>query len=98
LLFCLSSGNETFYSDQGRVKLQPHDNVPNIEFVIEDATMDDRGDYRCIATSVNNYTNSATTYVRVKGEECIMLKAVCFIFHVIVMNDCCWKANVIRRK
>jgi hypothetical protein len=69
LPFCLSSGNETYYSSRGRVILKPHEEVPNALFVIEEATMDDRGLYSCIATNANNYTDSATSYVRVKGKE-----------------------------
>jgi hypothetical protein len=80
--FCLSSGNATYYSSQDRVILRPHGGVPDALLVIEAATMDDRGLYSCNATNANNYTDSATVYVRVKGKECSMLEAVCFIFHV----------------
>lgn len=61
-------GNETYYSDQGRVILKPKDNVPNAFFVIDEARMDDRGSYTCTATSANNYTDSADVYVRVKDK------------------------------
>ena len=86
LPFCLSSGNETNYSVRGRVILKPHDDVLNALLVIEEATMDDRGSYSCIATNANNYTDSATVYVRVKGKECSMLEALCFIFHVVLIH------------
>jgi len=84
LPFCLSSGNETYYSSQGRVILKPHNDVPNALFVYEEATMEDRGQYSCIATNAYNFTSNATSYVRVKGKECSMLEAVCFIFHVVL--------------
>jgi hypothetical protein len=46
--------------------------------------MEDRGLYSCFATVADNYTDSATAYVRVKGKKCSMLEAVCFIFHVVL--------------
>lgn len=61
-------GNETYYSGQGRVILKPQGDVPNALFVIEEATMEDRGSYSCTATNANNYTDSATVYVRVKDK------------------------------
>lgn len=61
-------GNETYYSGQGRVILKPQGNVPNALFVIEEATMEDRGLYSCSATNANNFTDSATVYVRVKDK------------------------------
>jgi len=61
-------GNETNYSGRGRVILKPHDDVLNALLVIDDATMDDRGLYSCIATNANNYTDSAAVYVRVKDK------------------------------
>lgn len=86
MLFCLSAGNETYYSGQGRVILKPQGDVPNALFVIEEATMDDRGLYSCNATNANNYTDSATVYVRVKGKNCSILEAFCLIF-CIVLNE-----------
>jgi hypothetical protein len=68
LLFCLSSGNETYYNNQDRVTLEDHNNVPNSVFVVKDAKMEDRGEYICTATNANNYTDSATVQVRVKGK------------------------------
>jgi hypothetical protein len=82
LAFCFSSGNETYYGSQGRVILKPRESIPNVFFVIEDAVMEDRGIYTCNATSANNYTNGAEVYVRVKGKQCSMLAAVCFILYV----------------
>lgn len=61
-------GNETYYGDQGRVKLRPYGDVPNALFVIEEATMEDRGSYNCSATNANNFTDSAAVYVRVKDK------------------------------
>jgi len=61
-------GNETNYSGRGRVILKPHDDGLNALFVIDEATMDDRGSYSCIATNANNYTDSASVYVRVKDK------------------------------
>ena len=80
VILCLSAGNETYYSDQGRVILKPHGGVPNALFIIEEATMEDRGLYNCSATNANNFTDSAAVYVRVKGKECSMLEALCLIF------------------
>jgi hypothetical protein len=51
--------------------LQEHNGVPNALFVIKEATMEDRGLYSCSATNANNSTDSATVYVRVKGEKII---------------------------
>ena len=48
--------------------------------------MDDRGLYSCNATNANNYTDSATVYVRVKGKNCSILEAFCLIFY-IVLNE-----------
>lgn len=84
LPFCLSSGNETYYSSQGRVILRPHGEVPNAVLVIQEATMEDRGLYSCNATNANNFTDGAAVYVRVKGKECSTLPAFCFIFHVVL--------------
>ena len=84
LPFCLSSGNETDYFGQGRVKLDAFENVPNALFIMMDATMEDRGSYSCIATNAYNLTSSATSYVRVKGKECCMLEAVFCIFYVVL--------------
>lgn len=61
-------GNETYYGSQGRVILKPHLDVPNALFVYEDAKMEDRGLYSCIATNAYNFTNNATAYVRVKDK------------------------------
>lgn len=61
-------GNETYYSSQGRVILKPHNDVPNALFVYEEATMEDRGQYSCIATNAYNFTSNATSYVRVKDK------------------------------
>jgi len=61
-------GNETYYSSQGRVILKPHDEIPNALFVIEEATMEDRGTYSCNATNANNFTDGAAVYVRVKDK------------------------------
>jgi hypothetical protein len=84
LPFCLSSGNETYYSGQGRVILKPQGNVPNALFVIEEATMEDRGLYSCSATNANNFTDSATVYVRVKGKKCSMPEAFYLILYVVL--------------
>jgi hypothetical protein len=70
LLFCFSSGNETYYGSRGRVVLKEHNGVANALFVIKEATMEDRGVYSCNATNANNSTDSATSNVRVKGENC----------------------------
>lgn len=70
LPFCFSSGNETYYGSRDRVVLQEHNGVTNALFVIKEATMEDRGSYSCNALGVNNITDSATVYVRVKGENC----------------------------
>jgi len=83
LPFCLSSGNKTYYSSQDRITLSPRNKVLNATFEIKEASMEDRGYYTCIATNENNFTDIAVTHVRVKGKECIMLQAVCFIFHVV---------------
>lgn len=56
--------------------------------------MEDRGSYSCTATNANNYTDSATVYVRVKGKKCSILEAFCLIFHV-VLKEYCWNVHVI---
>jgi len=84
LPFCLSSGNQTYYSSDDRVLLGSFENVPNALLVIKEATMEDRGMYSCNATNANNFTEGVTAYVRVKGKEYIMLQAVCFVFHVVL--------------
>jgi hypothetical protein len=74
LPFCLSSGNETYYSSRDRVILQQPGENHIALFIIDEATMDDRGLYICSATNANNHTASGTVYVRVKGKECSMLE------------------------
>jgi len=61
-------GNETYYSSQGRIQLEPHDNIPNAQLVIKEAAMGDRGTYSCNATNANNSTDGAAVYVRVKDK------------------------------
>jgi hypothetical protein len=71
LIFSFSSGNETYSRSRDRILLQEHNGVPNALFVIKEATMEDRGSYSCNAINANNSTDSATVYVRVKGEKII---------------------------
>lgn len=61
-------GNNTYNQSMDRVQLAEHNGVPNAAFIINEATMDDRGSYTCSATSMNNVTDSAESYVRVKDK------------------------------
>lgn len=46
--------------------------------------MEDRGLYSCSATNANNFTDSATVYVRVKGKKCSMPEAFYLILYVVL--------------
>lgn len=73
LSLSFSSGNETYYKSRDRVLLEEHNGVSNALFVIKEVKKEDRGLYSCNATNVNNSTDSATAYVRVKGENCSII-------------------------
>jgi hypothetical protein len=69
-LYDLVLGNETLIDSKDRYILKEDRGVVNAILIIEEARMEDRGDFYCVATNLASAANSteAKVFVRVKGE------------------------------
>ncbi|XP_069675712.1 neuroplastin isoform X2 [Periplaneta americana] len=62
-------GNNTYNQSTERVQLVEYGGVPNAALIINEATMDDRGNYVCSAsTETESDISTSTVYVRVKDK------------------------------
>lgn len=61
-------GNMTYYSSEGRVTLSDSNDYKNSMLTIDEATMDDRGNYTCVVTPTYAAQVQATMFVRIKDK------------------------------